>query len=332
MTINNPERFPLRQLPERPSGSIRRTTTLDCLPDGSWEAGALLTARGRDLVTGQDHLSEEVANHALALRLDASGRLTPAAGSHLDPQLIGHAAGRGFRHTLKTVFADAEESSLEEALLDDLPGMRIISGYARVHGTAGLTGSPEIPTTQIGVCHGWRSEGIAVSSGASLVDMLADRPLAPDLTGSDNGWHPDPPLGPDGMRRRRMLDVIPGDQTQVYAYFRDTHQQIDGPETVLHEYELRATISGDPPIVTMLEAVPGALPLSDCPGAAPGVVRVQQAALHDVEAAVRSRLAGTAGCTHLNDLVRALRFVAALSLACDTATGRRPRQTEGDRP
>jgi hypothetical protein len=294
VTSTEPARHPLRRLPARGASSIRRTTTVDCVPDGTWEHGAVLTARGRDLVTDADGTSHEQSAHDLALRTDADGRLQSLDGSaDLPEQLIGVGAGRGLRAILRETFAGSE-SSLEAALLDDLPGMQIISGYARIHGTAGLTHPREAPSSQIGVCHGWRRDGIAARAGAGLVDMLADRPVAPDLTGPEDAWHDDPPLEQDGMRRRRMVDVTPGDPTRVDAYFRDTHQP------------------------------------SDCPGAAPGVVRVEGVALRDIEAGVRTRLAGTAGCTHLNDLVRSLRFVEELTSMCDTATGRSRRKTEGD--
>ena len=69
--------------------------------------------------------------------------------------------------------------------------------------------------------------------------------------------------------------------------------------------------------------VPHALPFGECPLAAPNAADLTGAPLRDITAAVKERLAGTRGCTHLNDTLRFLRYVPALTGYLPGATTRR---------
>ena len=61
-----------------------------------------------------------------------------------------------------------------------------------------------------------------------------------------------------------------------------------------------------------IEAQPGNLPYPECPGATANIQRLVGTPLAELRATVLERLAKTAGCTHLNDALRALADVHRL--------------------
>jgi hypothetical protein len=304
-------------------GSIRRTTTLDTRPDGTWSAGTLVDARGRDLLADDAGRTRDHATHRFRARVDTDGTLRDAADTgdaddgRLPAELVGTDSRRGFRRVLAAHFGPAGGDSLRAALLDDLPGMRIISGYAQLQERTPARPALRRPSPAIGVCAGWAAGGTAATSGEALPGMLTSRPVAPDLVGRDERvWHADPPAPRSGMRRRRLIEVTPGAVTGVYGYFRDTYCRPDGTEVIIHEYEITATVAavaGDRQVVLDLAARPGALPFPECPAAAAAAVRLHGVPIGEVEPEVRRRLAGPHGCTHLNDLLRTLRLVGPMT-------------------
>ncbi|WP_019064063.1 DUF2889 domain-containing protein [Streptomyces prunicolor] len=314
-------------------GSIRRTTTVDARPDGTWRAGTLVDARGRDLIAdGGGHIREH-ATHRFRARVDKDGTLRDAddatGGGRLPAELVGIDSRRGFRRALTAHFGPVGGAGLQAALLDDLPGMRIISGYAQLQQRAPARPADRRPSPVIGVCAGWAADGTAATSGEALPGMLTSRPPAPDLGGGDERvWHADPPPPRAGMRRRRLIEVTPDTVTGVYGYFRDTYCRPDGIEVVVHEYEITATVAagvGDLPVVRELTARPGALPFPECPAAAATAVSLHGVPLAEIEPEVRRRLVGPHGCTHLNDLLRTLRLVEPMT-ALFRATRGEPNQ------
>jgi hypothetical protein len=87
-----------------------------------------------------------------------------------------------------------------------------------------------------------------------------------------------------------------------------------GSRTAIHEYAVRMTVAGDGTIAA-LTAAPLILPYRECPGAARNVGRLigtQVAALRD---SVLETLPGPLGCTHLNDVLRALADAPVLAKA-----------------
>jgi hypothetical protein len=69
-------------------------------------------------------------------------------------------------------------------------------------------------------------------------------------------------------------------------------------------------------VLTSVWADPRILPYAECPLAAPNVDRLVGTPLAELREVVLERLKGVAGCTHLNDALRALaevpRLVASL--------------------
>ena len=83
------------------------------------------------------------------------------------------------------------------------------------------------------------------------------------------GWHEHDPLPPNSTRRRRRLDVWrDGARAVAEGFFRDSHVDANGVETVVHEYTVRATVDPVTLAMTECDATPGPLPYPECPGAA----------------------------------------------------------------
>jgi Protein of unknown function (DUF2889) len=126
----------------------------------------------------------------------------------------------------------------------------------------------------------------------------------------------EPAVRPRSMRRRRILDVVPaGENLEVFQYFRDSHVDRGRGEGSLHEYIMTAQLRTSDLVVQAISVEARALPFPECPLAAPNAQLLVGTSASDIESTVRSRLSGTMGCTHLNDVLRFLRFAGSLASA-----------------
>ncbi|WP_435219070.1 DUF2889 domain-containing protein [Streptomyces sp. bgisy034] len=159
------------------------------------------------------------------------------------------------------------------------------------------------------MCAGWRSDGTLVQgslrAGRQLVTIGLPAPHLADVDVSS--------LPPGGVRRHRRLDVAPGPELLVLnAFFRDTHTEADGRETVIHEYAARAHVDARTLRVLDATADPHVLPYVECPTAAASAGRIAGRHLTALRDEVRAEFTGIGTCTHLNDLLRS--FADAIGL------------------
>ena len=320
---------PATTTPARTPGSVRRTTSIDCLrPDGL--AGDLVVdARARDLRTGGPggDAAEEVRLEAV---LESAGRRvldvrTEPTGPGWQ-EMVGVRVGPGFRTRLGAVAAaQADPSSLLYLLLDDLVGANLVSGYALLHGGAFEPGgTPTADQTRAiaagmagrgDLCAGWATGGsfmVTIRTEGRTPAPLG--PPAPLLERADDprSWHAMAPLPPHGVRRRRRIDVVPsGDVCRFDVLFRDSHVDADGAETVVHEYAVDGTVewSGTLSSVTAQGRV---LPWLECPGALASAGRLVGSPVTDLRTVVRADFVGVTTCTHLNDTLRGLEDLGTL--------------------
>jgi len=122
-------------LPAPSPGSVRRTLSLEVAPDPDWSAGLRISAWGHDLLVGTGPGRQLVLRAAtMTVTIDTASRVTGIESglpAGVTAPLIGAAAIRGFRARLASL-AGLDPSSLESAFLDELPTVRLISGYARM--------------------------------------------------------------------------------------------------------------------------------------------------------------------------------------------------------
>jgi hypothetical protein len=315
-------------VPRRP-GSIRRTSHIDMVFEGPLVGGPLrLRGGARDLLTTPGGDARVLDEAQVDADLDETRRLralTTHPEAPATQALVGVPVGRGFRGALAEVYHGTDDGSPLYLLLDDLPVAALISGYASMYDTTPLAVAASVESKpsaarmlQADICSGWRSDGtmmVSLASGKGLPVPVG--PPAPRLEPEDDpsGWHHIADLGPNSMRRRRLVDVTWGDPLVVSAMFRDTHRSGDGEETVLHEYTVDATVDPETLVVRRCEATPRSLPWDECPLAAASAERLTGQRAGDLRSFVRSDLTGITTCTHLNDLLRSLAAVAALAPA-----------------
>jgi hypothetical protein len=115
------------------------------------------------------------------------------------------------------------------------------------------------------------------------------------------------------MRRARRIDVrVEDGNVLVDAMFQDSSTTPDGGRDAVHEYTLTATANRATGVLVSVDPVPHVLPYAECPLAVRNVDTLVGTPLEELRAVVLERLAGTAGCTHLNDAMRALADVPYL--------------------
>lgn len=314
-------RTPLTGTPARRRGSVRRTTMLEERWD-DFGKPRHVRASGRDLVTAFDGTATVADAASLALVTDGTGALTSIEADPVEPRLdglVGVGVRSGFRSVAAALVPDhAERGSVLHQLLDDLPLASLIASY-------GLTREhPEwnIPRDSVDrlrdVCAGWED-------GATMIDAL-DRtgifpvpvgPPAPPLTDDTDAlaWHDLGERERKTVRRVRRLDLwrADDDTLALEVYFRDTHLGLEGPEDVLHELTLTATVDPTERRFTAVSAAAHTLPWPECPGSLASAQRVIGWRVDEVADRVRAEFVGTSTCSHLNDLLRSTAAVAALA-------------------
>jgi hypothetical protein len=312
-------RDPATATPPRRTGSIRRTSTIDMTRPDGWTGDLVMIGRARDLVT-TDSGAEAIATAEVEVRADATRNLraistTPAASS-LDT-LLGAPVASGFRARVEAAVPEHRDACTPlYLLLDDLPVAALVSGYAMQR--TGEIGRLPAASYHYNVdqCAGWRAGGtlMLVLSDEGAVPMTIG-PEAPELRPLDDelAWHAYDPLPPNGMRRRRRLDVTAGEVLHVDAMFRDSYMGVDGVETIVHEYSFTGSV--DPGTLQVLDAVarPRVLPYVECPDAAASAGLLAGTPVAELRRRVRQDLTGISTCTHLNDLLRSLADIGALA-------------------
>jgi hypothetical protein len=309
----------LTALPAPVPGTVRRTVSLAVTPDPTWDKGLVVEATARDLLVGPDAVGRVVDTCELTVVLDAHSRITDVSGAlpaAIVAGLIGAPAVSGFRARLAS--SGADPNSLTSAILDDLPTVRLISGYAAMMERPQVfSPSDRRSSPMVDICTGWAAGATAdrrVRAGATLLATLPPAPALTAMTTADTDFHREPAARPGSMRRRRILDVTPrGDTLDVFEYFRDSHLGPLSRESSLHEYVVRATASADSRVLLRtIDVEPRALPFPECPLASDNATDLVGTSLAEVTTTVRNVLSGTRGCTHLNDVLRFLRYVPAL--------------------
>jgi hypothetical protein len=334
---------PLASSPARGPGSARRTTSIDTSRPEGLRRNSVVDARARDLFTDSSGRALPEQAQSCRAHIAPNRKLLSIEADPPEPrlsQLIGLPVGPGFRASMAEILPDhAQRQTLLYALLDDLPGATLVSGYAVQRGEAAVL--PKVPVSgadtlaqHVGaaenMCAGWATEATIVvtfrQKGSVPAPMGPDAPLL-EREGDALSWHRMEPLPPESTRRRRRLDLIPPvdtDQPWVFdSHFRDSYRDALGEETVVHEYVVEGALDHSRTRIAEARTDARVLPWVECPGAVVSTARMAGKSLTELRAEVRSEFVGTTTCTHLNDSFRSLSDLVPLRALVDEAGGAR---------
>lgn len=331
--MDAPQIFPFARqsagpAPLRRPGSIRRTTSIDSdWPDGFGQPW-VMTGRARDLLTGFDGEPVELGRggfRILASPLREILEIAVDPDHPRVPELVGVRAGGASRHALTEILGDLRGTPTFQ-LLDDFAGASLVAGWiwsrwtpdwhermraSRAQSMAGNKGR------MVNICTGFTEGASSLAADGSVdhADQSATEvgPLVNPL--DPIGWHEMPEqAGRPMARRARRIDIWRAEGLlKVDAGFQDSGPNPQGTRTAIHEYRVYAEIDEASETLVSLQALPLILPFRECPGASMKAARMVGEPVGQLRQAVLDRLAGTLGCTHLNDVLRALADVPRLA-------------------
>lgn len=325
--------------PARRPGSIRRTSSLQSL----WSPGEAehfrIVGRARDLVTVPDGHLLVIGEDHIDVEIDGHGRIAAIGGSPSSERLRQFTGLRAGGDLRKAVARDMPEEERAETrlhrLLDDLAGavfMSVAAWYAwdgGIGGHAARTNSPaRTERTVAGVCLSYVPGSPAMSEDGRGLDENADHPLGPPPLSADDpdGFHALVETDHPNEWRLRRTDIWrSAGELVVDAWFQDS-SGVQGDRTrrvIFHEYGLVARVDPATLAINAISVTPHVLPYVTCRAAQATADVLVGRNVGELRHLVLALLKGTAGCTHLNDMLRALQDVKGMACALADLTGTR---------
>ncbi len=252
-------------------------------------------------------------------------------------QLLGVRAGGQSREALSHAMGDLRGAPLFQ-LIDDYAGASLVSRWVfsqwdpewvnRVMADADAAKFGH-KGPRVGVCSGFAPGSSALDGDRPRVSEDQRTLVIPLENPADpEGWHAMPPMtgtkesgegegqpqSEPRFRRARRIDLWrDGHNIWVDAGFQDSGNTPDGLRAAIHEYRVYAQVDERTMELRSLQALPLILPFSECPVASIKASRMVGRPIGEFRQAVIETLPGTEGCTHLNDVLRALADVPKLA-------------------
>jgi Protein of unknown function (DUF2889) len=323
--LATPPRSSAGAAPVRVPGSARRTSSIDISwPDG--RAGAMrLVGRARDIVTpksgGPPITCAEDGFEALLSPERSIVSIEAQPPRSALSRLIGERGGGGLRRALEQVIPEERRNATPLYLiLDDMAGASLVAGWAWSQWDPNWMENSRKMLKGFDLEKAFRSRegicsGFAAGSSAFIPGTNRAGTPTPDLRNLEDpeGWHEFTLQdGHVGLRRARRIDVRVQGDIVIDSAFQDSATTPQGGRAVVHEYRLMASADLNSLRLKSIEAEPRVLPFVECPNATHNVARLLDTPLPELRDKVLAELKGTAGCTHLNDALRALAEVPAL--------------------
>jgi hypothetical protein len=309
------------RLPERRPQSIRRTSSVQCwFPSGA-DGDRRITAIARDLFTGHDSSAPQVlARERLEMTVGRSrdiGIARDESNSRDLDFMTGLSFGRPIRGAVATHFSkELAERSLFIRLLDEIPGP-IGLAHAAFLAWSGRPPGSQLGRPVEGLCVGYRPGSSAVLPDKTTnFELIRAREESVALDDDRWAWHSVADTTGPSLWRLRALDVWHEDNVIcANTQFQDSGSLPDSGNyrRVMHEYRVTAIIDPCDFVLRAVEVTPGMLPFPTClaaPESAGGLVGHPVSTFGKL---VSMDLTGTAGCTHLNEALKALQDVPAIA-------------------
>jgi hypothetical protein len=307
--------------PPRRAESIRRTTSMEMAYPEGLDGPVTVAGRSRDALTQQAGAAPTVlAQDRLDVQISHDGLLEAFASEPACPESagwLGRSTLQGFRKSMQAVLQDPARAQRPIVqLIDDLVGCTVISGWVATRWVA----DPALLARNIEKdVHRLESACIAYAPGAAsfgdddyLRRLHFIAPLQPpDDPHAFHGLQPDTDRT---QRRVRRIDAWRDESgaVQIDAMFQDSGVAPGTRRVAIHEYRLRAQAQGPDLRLAQVSTESGQLPHALCRSAPAGLQSLLGLPLERLAREVLLRLPRTAGCTHLNDAMRALAAVPAL--------------------
>lgn len=313
--------------PSRRPQSLRRTSSVQSHTYGSFTGPYAMWGYGRDLFTGEDLSGPQVLSEdTLRLGVAEGHRISSISANRCDDvldKLISLRLGGVLRKTMAEVIPqEVEQSTILHRLLDDTVGASIVTNAAfdawgLIERDDQIKMFAESGFDNTGLCISYSpgSNALTPSGQANVVDIERIAVEVPLYGGDPQAWHQwEKPEGPNQLRMRRMdlweeeglLHVDVGFQDS--AAFQDKEERL-----VFHEYRLKAVIEPGTFILQSVDVENGVLPFNECLQAPATAQNMVGQSLLNFRRSVPAQLPGVAGCTHLNDVLRSLQDVVAMS-------------------
>ncbi|WP_195908624.1 DUF2889 domain-containing protein [Novosphingobium sp. Gsoil 351] len=286
-----------------------------------------MTGRARDLLTTSHGAAVELANASFSITASTRREILEIVVDPPHPrsaEMVGVRAGGASREALKATMGDLRGTP-QFQLLDDFAGASLVAGWiwsewvenwqadlgtGSKQPVAGRTGAME------NICTGFATGASSLGEDGQVVHGSQSRTEVGPLENPDDpqGWHElATQFGPQ-MRRARRIDLFrDGVLLRADIGFQDSGSSPSGTRTAIHEYRVHAEIDPNTMTLASIQALPLILPFRECPGASIKVGRLVGQPLGEFRDSVLNTLPGTMGCTHLNDVLRALADVPTLS-------------------
>jgi hypothetical protein len=284
-----------------------------------------LVGRARDAVTPRAGGPPLVlAEDSFEARLSLDRTIAEIAATPPRPelaQLVGARAGGGLRKAVEAAVPEERRGATPlHLILDDMAGASLVAAWSWSQWDPNWLQTGRSVIGETAWAKRWAErEGICIgfAPGSSALDESTERGAsspAPDLRNpaDPEGWHAFPEQPGMGFRRARRIDLRLDGLILIDAAFQDSATTPAGGRAVVHEYTLTATADPQTLRLVSLEAEPRVLPHRECPSAAANMPRLLGAPLAELRETVLAQLGGVAGCTHLNDALRALAEAPAL--------------------
>lgn len=330
-TLPPPPRQTANPAPVRPANSLRRTTSIDVSWPGGYDESRAFVGRARDYLTpASGGAGRVLAEGEFRATISQDKAITAITADPPHPgieTLVGERGGNHLRLVLQErlpgLIAQTDPLYL---VLDDISGTSLISAFAwsqwlpdwatRLRDALPEEEFARMMESRKNVCWGL-AEGNSGMHPDGPQHSIADADAGELRHPADPaGWHAFSDADGPGFRRARRIDVTLDEAAgliRIDSAFQDSAKAKDGGRVAIHEYLLAATADAATLELLSLEPEGRILPFSECPGAVGNARRLVGRNLAEIRAEVLANLRGTAGCTHLNDALRALADVPALA-------------------
>lgn len=334
--LNHPA---VRQPPLK-SGVVRRTSSMQVLWSVGDESRYRIVGRARDVVGKGNPAPEILGEASIEATIGKDSRIVSLIGDRRQETLAGFGGMRPGGELRKAVAHELPEEvrgeTLLHRLLDDLAGASFMSTAAwyawkdGIEGHSARIGVDSLANRPVeGVCLSYVQGSSSMSAAGQGIEDHANHPVGPlplpieDCTGFHALIETDQP---NEWRLRRTDIWREDDELVVDAWFQDSSviQDNIAQRVIFHEYSILATFDAATLQLGQIAVSPHVLPYVTCQ-AAPATAQVLVGrSAHELRDQVLLHLRGSAGCTHLNDMLRALQDITVLASSLaeqEAATG-----------